>query len=128
VKKLGLWVTFRAENVLVERTRTYNLEPIDFSLPTVTEDTKRAREFDESIKTKPSKWLLSFNITQSIFKGAEISFYVNNFLDDPAVYRYYTNYKGEIAESTRNPSLFYGIEISIVLDDLAKSILKNDFK
>lgn len=128
VKKLGLWVTFRAENVLVERTRTYNLEPIDFNLPTVTEDTKRAREFDESIKTKPSKWLLSFNITQSIFKGAEISFYVNNFLDDPAVYRYYTNYKGEIAESTRNPSLFYGIEISIVLDDLAKSILKNDFK
>ena len=124
VKRLGLWVTFRAENVLMERTKTYNLEPIDFSLPTVTEDTKLAREFDESVKTKPSKWLLSFNITQSIFKGGEISFYVNNFLDDPAVYRYYTNYKGEVAESTRNPSLFYGIEISLILDDLAKSIIK----
>lgn len=124
VRSLGLWVTFRAENVLMERYRLYNLEPIDFSLPTVTEDTKKSREFDESIKTKPSKWLLSFNISQSIFKGAEVSFYVNNFLDDPAVYRYLTNYKGEIAEGTRNPPLFYGIEFSMTIDDFVKTLTK----
>lgn len=124
VKSLGLWATFRAENVLMERYRLYNLEPIDFSLPTVTEDTKKSREFEESVKTKPSKWLLSFNISQSIFKGAEVSFYVNNFLDDPAVYRYIANYKGEIAEGTRNPPLFYGIEFSMTIDDFVKTLIK----
>lgn len=124
LKSLGLWATLRAEAVVMERYRYYNLEPIDFSLPTVTEDVKRAREFDESVKTKPLKWLFSFSVSQSIFRGAEISFYVNNFLDDPAIYRYYANYKGEIAEEKRNPPLFYGIEFSMVVDDLIKTIAK----
>lgn len=124
VRSLGLWITFRAENVVMERYRYYNLQPIDFSLPTVTEDTKKSREFEESVKKKPSKWLLSLNISQSIFRGAEISFYVNNLLDDPAIHRYQSNYKGDLAEEKRNPPLFYGIEISMTIDDFIKTIIK----
>lgn len=121
---LGLWLTIRAEHTIFERSRTYNLKPIDFSVinDSVKLYTVRiSREFDERIKTKPAKWLFNINISKSLFKGAEVSFYVNNFLDDPAIYRYqYTYNPNDIAEDTRNPSLFYGIEFSMVVDEIFK--------
>lgn len=123
--KLGLWVTIRAEHTIFERSRTYNLEPIDFAVITDSvklSTVKMAREWDERIRIKPAKWLFNINISKSLFKGAEISFYVNNFLDDPAIYRYQYSYNpNDITESARNPSLFYGIEFSMVVDELFRS-------
>lgn len=123
--KLGLWVTIRAEHTIFERSQTYNLEPIDFAVITDSvklTTVKMARDWDERIKTKPAKWLFNINISKSLFKGAEISFYVNNFLDDPAIYRYQYSYNpNDITESARNPSLFYGIEFSMVVDELFRS-------
>jgi len=119
---LGLWVTLRAEHTIFERRRTYNLEPIDFSHITDTvklNTVKMARDWDERVRKKPAKWLFNINISKSLFKGAEVSFYVNNVLDDPALYRYQYTYNPEdIAEEVRNPSLFYGIEFSMVIDEL----------
>lgn len=121
---LGLWVTIRAEQTLFERRQNYNLEPINFSVISDSNKlntVKLSREFDERIKKKPSKWLFNINISKSLFKGAEISFYVNNFLDDPAIYRYqYTYNPNDITEEIRNPSLFYGIEFSMIVDELFK--------
>lgn len=120
--KLGLWVTIRAEHTIFEKTRTYNLKPINYSV--ITDSVKLAtvklsREFEERIKEKPAKWLFNVNISKSLFKGAEVSFYVNNFLDDPAIYRYqYTYNPNDITETERNPPLFYGIEFSMVIDEL----------
>ncbi len=121
---LGLWVTIRAEHTILERSRTYNLKPIDFAV--ITDSAKLAtvkmsRDFEERIKTKPAKWLFNINISKALFKGAEVSFYVNNFLDDPAIYRYqYTYNPQDITEAERNPPLFYGIEFSMVVDELFK--------
>lgn len=123
---LGLWVTIRAEHTIFEKTRTYNLKPIDYSVikDSVKLTTVRlSRDFDERIKTKPPKWLFNINISKALFKGAEVSFYVNNFLDDPALYRYqYTYNPGDITEAERNPPLFYGIEFSMVVDELFKAL------
>lgn len=119
---LGLWLTIRVEHTLFERSRTYNLEPINFAI--ITDSTKLAtvklaRDWEERIKSKPAKWLFNINISKSLFKGAEVSFYVNNFLDDPALYRYqYTYNPNDITEEIRNPSLFYGIEFSMIVDEL----------
>jgi len=119
---LGLWVTLRAEHTIFERSRTYNLEPINYAVITDSvklNTVKIARDFDERIKKKPAKWLFNINISKALFKGAEVSFYVNNVLDDPALYRYqYTYNPNDIAEGVRNPSLFYGIEFSMVVDEL----------
>lgn len=114
---LGLWITLRAEQVLFERSQTYDHAPIDFSVatPSVIE----TYLFDESLKEKPNKWLFSFNMSKSLFKGAEVSFYVNNFFDDPAIRRYYYNPTDQMDER-RNPSLFYGIEFSMMFDSLIK--------
>jgi len=114
---LGLWVTFRAEQLLYTRRQTLDQSPRDLSM--LSESQLATYYFDREIKTKPNKWLLNLNVSKSLFRGAEVSFYVNNLLDDSAVNRYrltLTDYTEEI----RNPDLFYGIEFSMVLDYLFK--------
>jgi hypothetical protein len=114
---LGLWITLRAEQLLFERTQTFDQTPIDLNVANQTVITNYL--FDREIKTKPNKWLFNFNMSKSLFKGAEVSFYVNNFFDDPAIRRYYTSPTEEIDE-IRNPDLFYGIEFSMMFDSFFK--------
>ncbi len=117
VPALGLWITLRAEQLLFERYRSYEHAPIDFNVASKTDITNYL--FSEELKTKPNKWLFSFNMSKSLFKGAEVSFYVNNFFDDPATRRYYINPTEQMDEK-RNPDLFYGIEFSMIFDSFNK--------
>lgn len=114
---LGLWITLRAEQVLQERRQNYSLEPVDYNM--LNESQLITRKFNESIKTKPSKWLFTINISKSLFKGAEVSFYVNNFLDDPAINKYNST-PTLVVEESRNSELFYGLEFSMIFDYLFK--------
>ncbi|HSQ74081.1 MAG TPA: TonB-dependent receptor plug domain-containing protein, partial [Bacteroidota bacterium] len=114
VAPLGLWVTLRAEQVLVERYQD-GQRPVDYSLLTPADAAERA--FDESIRAMYTKWLVNINVSKSLFKGAEISFYVNNVFDDPAHISYLYS-ATEYSAKSRNPALFYGIEFSIIVDDL----------
>ena len=114
-KELGLWITLRAEQVVKEREQAYFLKPVDYEM--MSEDAIAENEFQKRIKVKPNKWLFNVNVTKSLFKGAEVSFYVNNLLDDQAIYRYYTTLT-EITESSRNPDIFYGLEFSMILDEI----------
>jgi len=117
VPPLGLWVTLRAEQTVLEHYQESNLEPVIWEK--LTETAKAQRLFDESIRSKPNKWLWSINISKSLSKGSEISFYVNNFFDDPAIYRKQLSPDpSDLADESRNPSLFYGIEFSILIDSL----------
>jgi len=112
---LGLWVTFRAEQLVKDNYRNYNLQPEDYNL--LTPSGKELYNFQRAVKSKPVKWLLNLSISKSLFKGAEVSFYVNNFMDDPAIRRYYTS-PTQIDEERRNPVLFYGLEFSCCVDEL----------
>ncbi|MBA4406787.1 hypothetical protein C0389_05885 [bacterium] len=114
---LGLWITLRAEQLLFERSQDFDDAPIDFKIANPT--TIASYLFDQEIKRKPNKWLFSFNMSKSLFKGAEVSFYVNNFFDDPAIRRYYSSLTQQMDEK-RNPGLFYGIEFSMMFDSLTK--------
>ncbi|MDP2035762.1 MAG: hypothetical protein Q8L04_00145, partial [Ignavibacteria bacterium] len=110
-------ITLRAEQLLFERSQTYDQTPIDLNVanPTVV----ASYFFDRAMKEKPNKWLFSFNMSKSLFKGAEVSFYVNNFFDDPAIRRYNTSLT-QMSDEKRNPDLFYGIEFSMMFDSLTK--------
>ena len=111
---LGLWVTLRIEQLVSERRQNLSLTPVDMSK---LNDTQLIQYyFDGTIKSKPNKWLFNLNISKSLFKGAEISFYVNNFLDDDAVHRYWST-PTKMADEIRNPSLSYGIEFSMILNN-----------
>jgi hypothetical protein len=114
---LGLWVTLRAEQLVFERTQEYRLEPVDYNLLTASD--RAQRDWEESIHPRYVKWLLNLNISKSLWKGAEVSFYVNNFLDDLAIGRYQTS-ATQAYDDERNPPLFYGIEFSIIVDELLK--------
>jgi hypothetical protein len=103
LEKLGLWVTLRAEQVAFQNYRNYNLIPAANALTDSSEGTINPYEGTISLG---NKWLFNINISKSLYNGAEISFYVNNFLDDNA--------------DGRNPKLFYGIEFSSILDDIFK--------
>ena len=112
---LGLWITFRAEQLVWEKNQSKNISPIDFNIAGSSDIAEYL--FSTSVKRKPNKWLFNLSMSKSLFRGAEVSFYVNNFIDDPAIYRYYSSLESEV-ESVRNPSLFYGIEFSMTLDKL----------
>jgi hypothetical protein len=113
---LGLWVTLRAEQLYSDRYQNFSLIPVDKNL--LTESGKISRDYEESVISKPPKWLFSFNVSKSLFDGAEVSFYVNNFLDDPAIWNYYYPPSDYYRETTRNPDLFYGMEFSMIFDKL----------
>jgi hypothetical protein len=111
----GLWITLRAEHLVWERSQTSSNKPIEFT--SANEGTVTSYYFAREVKTKPAKWLLNLSMSKSLFKGAEVSFYVNNFIDDPAKRRYYSAVD-TISEETRNPEIFYGIEFSMIMEDL----------
>jgi len=112
---LGLWITLRVEQLVWEKSQNFNQSPI--YLESATEGAIEDYYFSRELKRKPNKWLFNFSMSKSLFEGAEISFYVNNFIDDPALYRYDSSIDNE-TETTRNPPLFYGIEFSMIIDKL----------
>lgn len=116
---LGLWITLRAEQLLSERSQNYNLTPV--VLDSLNETEKLDRAFSMEIKTKPNKWLFSLNVSKSLFIGAEVSFYVNNLFDEPAIRSYYSS-RTTISQEKRNPDLFYGVEFSMIIDRLLGGI------
>ncbi len=115
-KDLGIWVTLRAEQLLTSRNQAFNLKPVDESK--LTETSLRARRYYESIIAQTGKWLFNINVSKSLFPGAEVSFYVNNFMDTPGIWRHYNVAKGHTIEIKRNPDLFYGLEFSMIIDKI----------
>jgi hypothetical protein len=113
---LGLWVTLSIEQVAMERNQYDDNEPENLSLANATE--LMLYNFNRRIQTRPNKFLFNINISKSLFPGAEFSFYVNNFLDDPANYTSLSSPPSTYMESSRNPSLFYGLEYSMTFDNL----------
>lgn len=120
---LGLWITIRAEQLVWEKNQTFSQSPID--LTTAKQGEIDEYYFDRELKRKPIKWLFNLSMSKSLFAGAEVSFYVNNFIDDPSLYRYYITTATQ-TESQRNPSLFYGIEFSMTIDKLFDKGGKNE--
>ena len=67
-------------------------------------------------KVPNDRFLFNINVTKSLGRGAEVSLFVHNVFDDGAYYLNETGYW-----TARNSNIFYGLELSVVLDDLFKS-------
>jgi outer membrane receptor for ferrienterochelin and colicin len=59
---------------------------------------------------RPNKWLLNLKVTKSLWDGAAISFYVNNFLNNRPVYSSLRRNPEYPQYERRNIDIFYGIE------------------
>jgi len=130
-KPLGIWLTLRAEQVLWDQTLNvshaklaaqgyyYNGSnvPINAETSQQLNLNRRYSNLDVTVdKSKPNnKWLFSIIVSKALFKGAEVSLFVNNFLNDRA---YYINRYG-FYEAT-NPAMFWGMALSSKIDGLFK--------
>jgi len=125
---LGIWFTLKAQQVFLEQSLSAENPKLpadgyykDYQNIAITEDQSALMELDRSYnelsttinKSKPPKWLFSLVVSKAIYKSAEVSFFVENILNDPA---YYYNRNGYY--SARNPGIFWGITFSSKLDDI----------
>jgi hypothetical protein len=133
IKKLGIWVTFFVQQTLFDEDKYYDnpilpspkyYDPVAGRIvpitPAASDSLGFTRQYDvcsTGIDKRPNdRYLFNINVSKSIGRGAEISFFVTNVFDDPATYATC----GGTSYSTRNPNIFYGVEFSTILDDLWK--------
>jgi len=130
IKKLGLWVTFFLQQTLFDGDQdvidpypyaSAYYDPIERRLISITPEQSTAlglnRVFDDDdleLFEKPNdRFLFNVNISKSVGRGAELSLFIHNVLDDKA---YYLSKSG--SWRSRNHDIFYGVEYSMILDNL----------
>lgn len=133
-RPLGIWVSFTAQQIPHYRRKTigygdslavayYNgltdettfIPENERMNPEYEKYRLNRNQLDYMTYVYPNKWLFNIRVSKSLFKGAEVSLFVNNFLDDRAFYedqRYPGYYR------SRNPEIFYGMEFSMLIDKL----------
>jgi len=134
IRPLGMWVTFFVQQTLLDKNKSL-VDPIPYATGYYDPLTNRTvsitpaesaalgldRSYDEldlAVRSRPSDRLLfNINISKSIGRSAEISMFVHNVLDDPA---FYVDEQGYYR--ARNHDIFYGVEFSMILDDLVRRI------
>jgi len=130
IKRVGMWVTFHVQQTLFDARRRY-VDPVLYSSgyydpllgETIYITPERSNElgldrvydaYETSVISKPNdRVLFNVNVSKSIGRSAEVSMFVHNFFDDPA---FYIDTSGSYR--ARNHDIFYGIEFSVILDNL----------
>jgi len=130
IKRVGMWVTFFLQQTLFEKQQSLvdpvvsaagYYDPLSDRTVSLTPEESTNLGLDRNIDprdtevySKPNDRLLfNINVSKSLGRGAEVSMFVHNFLDDPS---YYTDRDGYYR--SRNYSIFYGLEFSVMLDNL----------
>lgn len=133
-KTLGLWLTVHVQQKLIEidgRKRYDDTLAIGYysSDGTLTyipgderDDAKYVslrrsiQPFELLEENKPNKWLFNVKVSKSLWRGAAISFYVNNFFNNQPLYRINRSSAASPSYERRNPGIFYGIDFSSTLN------------
>lgn len=126
---LGIWLTFKAQQVLWNQDLdVYDPKPHAIGyyqngqVYSITKEISDRMGFTGSYdeldittdKSKPNdQWMFGVTVSKSLFKGAEVSLYVENIFNDRA---YYLNRQGMY--SARNHEIFWGISFSSKVDEL----------
>ncbi len=136
-RTLGLWTTITIQQMVFEKDQYYNLGESKYPLgytdkngKTVwlTEDEKKSPEHAKAVRNyepyryymenRPNKFLVNLRVSKSLFSGAEVSFFVNNFFNYRPLYALQRYAQQNVNFERRNPELYYGIEFSSIIDKL----------
>lgn len=74
--------------------------------------------YDLLEEDRPIKWLFNLKVSKALWRGAEVSFYVNNFFNHRPFYQRRAVPPGSLFYERRNPPIFYGVEFSTILGDV----------
>lgn len=136
IRKLGAWVTLEAQQVVFDKDRYKGLEDslavgyISDQGETVTfDEQQRNPDINSTYKriypdywskeeNKTNIWLFNLRVSKSLSKGAEVSFFVNNFFNSHPLYQRRRTSEGTVSYTRLNPDLFFGVEFSGVINDL----------
>jgi hypothetical protein len=132
-ERVGLWTTFFVQQTLFDHSLDMD-DPYRYAAayydPLTGDTVPLSPEASDSLgltrtvdpldvtvdKVPNDRFLFNINVTKSLSRGAELSLFVHNVSDDAA---YYMNRYGYW--TARNANIFYGLELSVVLDDLFKT-------
>ena len=93
-RSLGIWVSIWVQSIVYEKYQRYTAHPYYW--------------WENNRMHYPPKTVYNLTVSKSLWKGAEVSFYVNNFFDDRNLYQhpYLHGY------SERTSEIFYGFKMS----------------
>jgi hypothetical protein len=136
VKSLGIWLTIHLQQKLIEISgrRRYDdtlaigyfsaadgivlIPENDRTDPRYSAIERTIQPNDLFEEDKPNKWLFNLKVSKSLWKGAAISFYVNNFLNNRPLYKSRRSSASAPIYERRNPDIFYGIDLSTTFNFL----------
>lgn len=73
---------------------------------------RRYEDFQLLDEVRPNRWLLNVNVSKSLFRGSEVTFFVNNIFNHRPRYQLRRTADAIQSFERRNPSIFYGVEFS----------------
>jgi len=132
LEELRIWVTLLVEQQVMERD---GYQGTDDSLAVgyysrtsgtvMIPEAERANALYSNLRStpqryelltedRPNKWLFNLKVSKELWPGAEVSFFVNNFLNDRPLYRLLRTDPNTVSYERRNPTLFFGLEFSTV--------------
>jgi outer membrane receptor protein involved in Fe transport len=127
-ESLGMWFTLHVQQKLIEIDGRRNYDdtlaigyfsstgdlidiPEGDRINPVNQQMRRIVEpYELNEEDKPNKFLFNFKVSKSLWKGAAISFFVNNFLNNRPLYSSRRRSPNFPSYTRRNPEIFYGIE------------------
>ncbi len=127
-KSLGMWVTLHIQQQLLEIDGKNNLDDSlavgyfgkDGNMVWIAEkdrasekykglrDVKEDYEYRE--EDRPNLWLVNIKVSKELWKGAAVSFFVNNFFNNHPIYEIKRSSDKVYNFQRRNPDIFYGLE------------------
>ncbi|MCU7490696.1 MAG: TonB-dependent receptor [Ignavibacteria bacterium] len=137
-KTLGMWITLHIQQLAVDINGRRNFEDTlavgyytqkgelqripsgERDNPKYTELRRSIESFELNNEDRPNKWLLNVKVSKSLWEGASVSFFVNNFLNNQPLYKSRRRSPDYPSYERRNPDIYYGIEFSSALGGITK--------
>ncbi|MDZ7763809.1 MAG: TonB-dependent receptor [Melioribacteraceae bacterium] len=131
-ESLGMWITIHVQQDVFQLLKYVNYDTVAVGYYTaqdelvyIPEEQRNNEKYSVLNKKVPSHqlrderfpnlWLINLKVSKSLWDGAAISFFVNNFFNNNPLYR--RNRSSDITPTyeRRNPAIFYGMEFQTSL-------------
>ncbi len=136
IKQFGAWITCEAQQIVFDKDwyrglndslavgyvdnqgQIYYFDPAQRAALTSNVYKRTYPAYWSKVEHQKNIWLFNLRVSKALVRGTEISFFVNNIFNSHPLYR-----RARTAADTQsyirlNPDLFFGIEISGILEKL----------
>lgn len=132
-KSLGIWLTLQIQQKVVEIDGRIGYDDIlpagyytskgelviipeaERNSPQYASIQRFIQPFELNEENKPNKWLFNLKVSKSLWNGAAVSFFVNNFFYNQPLYQLQRSSPSSPTYERRNPDMFYGLDFNVSL-------------